>query len=330
MSTAPLHLVTGGTGFLGSALVRRLAGAGHPVRVLDNNWRGLPSRLRDIDDRIELIDADIRDAEVVHRAVDGAETVWHLAGVNGTGHFYTHPDLVLDVGVRGTLNLLDALKNGARNLFFASSSEVYQSPVTIPTDETASLVIPDVLNPRYSYAGAKLIGELMALHQSNSQSRRIVIFRPHNVYGPDMGGQHVIPEFALRMMQLCGSPRGAVDFPIEGTGRETRAFTYIDDFIDGLMLLLECAESRSIYNVGTDEETEIATLAREIASCFGREIRIIPGSLRAGSAPRRCPDISRLRKLGFAPRVSLHDGLQTTVRWYRDNIDGYRSARRVA
>jgi nucleoside-diphosphate-sugar epimerase len=327
-----LTLVTGGTGFLGSALVHRLVSAGQRVRVLDNNWRGRASRLAAIEDQIELVQADIRDAAAVRSAIDGVDSVWHLASVNGTEHFYSHPDLVLDVGVRGMLNLVDALAGGAvSELFVASSSEVYQLPPSIPTGETTPLSIPDVNNPRYSYAGAKLITEMFALHSAAKHVKRVVVFRPHNVYGPDMGTEHVIPSFALRIAgRATAPPDREIDFPIEGTGLETRAFIYIDDFIDALICLRERGTHRTIYHVGTDQETEIASIAHRVAAAMGRRIRMMSGELKAGSVSRRCPDVSRLRRLGFVPRVSLDEGIAKTVRWYCDNVDGHRNARRVA
>lgn len=331
MSKARTYLVTGGTGFLGSALVRRLVREGNRVRVLDNNWRGLESRLNDIRQDVEMIQGDIRDATAVRSAVEGVQSVFHLASVNGTEHFYSQPRLVLDVGVRGMINVLDAVADrGIEDLFLASSSEVYQDAGAAPTAESVPATIPDVSNPRYTYAGAKLISELMALHWAAGQVGRVVVFRPHNVYGPDMGTEHVIPQFVLRMADLCRRQSGTVSFPIEGTGRETRSFVYVDDFIDGLMCLRDHGRDRSIYHVGADVETDIASLAREVARCFECDIRIVPGALRDGSVARRCPDISALRRLGFSPRVSLAEGLATTVRWYRDNLDGHHNARRVA
>ena len=332
MSQAHRYLVTGGTGFLGSALVRRLVRDGHAVRVIDNNWRGLASRLSDVRDKVELIEGDIRDASAVTRACDGVTHVCHLASVNGTEHFYAHPDLVLDVGVRGMINVVDAAgAKGARNLFLASSSEVYQSPQTIPTDESVPMLIPDVLNPRFSYAGAKMISELMALHWAAKHIGRVVVFRPHNVYGPDMGTEHVIPQFALRMHELVRRvPKGPINFPIEGTGAETRAFTHVDDAVEAIVCLIARGKHREIYHVGVDVETDVAQIAREVARHFAREIVVVPGTLKSGGASRRCPDIAKLRALGFTPRVALSKGLEQTVRWYRDNLDGRGGARRVA
>jgi UDP-glucose 4-epimerase len=191
-------LVTGGSGFLGSALVRRLVQEGARVRVLDNHWRGRPRRLADVADHIELVTGDIRDAECVGRAMEGIDCVAHLGAINGTRYFYEEPELVIDVAIRGTLNVIDACRrHGVRDLVVASSSEAYQSPELIPTPENVPLVVPDILNPRYSYGGSKLAAELIAFNYGRTGFDRVVVFRPHNVYGPDMGFEHVIPELTV-------------------------------------------------------------------------------------------------------------------------------------
>src|SRR6185295_17443274 len=196
-------LVTGGSGFVGSGLVKALVKAGHGVRVLDDNSRGCPRRLAGVAKDIEFIAGDIRDAARVEKATVGMDEVHHLAFVNGTEFFYSQPDLVLDVGVRGMVNVIDACrKHGIGTLVLASSSEVYQTPPKVPTAENAPLSIPDPLNPRYSYGGGKLISELMAINYGRKFFERVLIFRPHNIYGPDMGWEHVIPQFALRVKKL--------------------------------------------------------------------------------------------------------------------------------
>jgi len=317
------YLVTGGTGFLGSALVRRLVQQGHSVRVLDNNYRGRISRLDDVQDRIEFVEADIRDASAVDRAVEGIDVVVHLAFINGTRWFYSHPELVLDVGVRGMLNVLDAcMKRGVGELVLASSSEVYQTPPRVPTDETVPLTIPDPHNPRYSYASGKLISEMLAINFGRKHFRRVVIFRPHNVYGPDMGFEHVIPQFVLRAKRLCSQqpdPSRPLVFPIQGTGRQRRAFIFIDDFIDGLSLVMERGEHLGIYHIGTDEEVSISRVAKMVGRYFKRKVIIQPGPPAEGGTLRRCPDIARIRALGFRPRYSLARGLVIAARWYDEN-----------
>jgi len=146
-----------------------------------------------------------------------------------------------------------------------------------------------------------------------------VIFRPHNVYGPDMGWEHVIPQFAVRMDELCKDTQGPVVFPIQGTGAETRSFVFIDDMIAGLLKVIEKGEHMGIYHVGTDDETSIRELAEQTASFFGREIRIAPGALQPGGTLRRCPNIRKLRQLGYEPVVSLKQGLAATIPWYIQN-----------
>lgn len=315
------YLVTGGSGFIGSAVVRRLVADGFRVRVLDNNFRGSTSRLADLGGEVEFIDADIRDAEAVAKALKGVDGVYHLAFVNGTEFFYSQPDLVLDVGVRGMINVIDGcVKHGVGELMVASSSEVYQTPPIVPTDETVPLSVPDPLNPRYSYAGGKIISELMALNHGRQQFDRVIIFRPHNVYGPDMGWEHVLPQFVARMKKLCDeSDGGPIKFPIQGSGGETRAFNFIEDFVDGLMVLREKGAHLGIYHIGTNEEVSIAGVAALVGEFYGRDVEIVPSEVRQGSVTRRCPDISKLAALGYRPRHALADGLLVLARWYDAN-----------
>jgi nucleoside-diphosphate-sugar epimerase len=317
-----LYLVTGASGFIGSALVRALLKNGNDVRALDNESRGSRHRLRDVESQIQWIEGDVRVASTVARAVQGVDAVCHLAAINGTEFFYTRPELVLEVAVKGMVNVLDAcIAHGVGELFVASSSEVYQTPGRVPTDETVALSIPDPLNPRYSYGGGKIISELLALNYGRNRLRRVVIFRQHNVYGPDMGWEHVIPQLALRMHELCQQTERTVILPIEGTGEETRAFVFIDDLIAGLGKVMEKGEHLGIYNIGTEEEMSIKQLAEEIARYFGRDVRIAPGKLKPGGTLRRCPDIGRLRALGYKPQVSIKQGLAATIPWYLNNAD---------
>jgi len=315
------YLVTGGAGFLGSACVRRLVKEGHTVRVLDNHLRGRPRRLRDVADDIEMIKGDVRDAAVVHNAVAGVDEVLHLAFLNGTEFFYQYPELILDIGIRGMLNVLDACRSEqVGRLVLASSSETYQQPPRIPTTENVPLVVPDVLNARYSYGGGKLICELMAVNWGRTGFERVTIFRPHNIYGPDMGWEHVIPQFCLRFLDLIDvSPTGRLPFEVKGNGAQTRAFCHIDDFTDGLMCLLAHGQHLGVYNIGNPEEVSIAEVARRIGVFFQREIEIRQTEAFAGETLRRCPDISKLRALGYNPRMSLDQGLTETTAWYADN-----------
>ena len=315
-------LVTGGSGFIGAALTIALVKSGARVRVFDDNSRGAPRRLKEVEHDIEFIGGDVRDAGAVDAAVRGVDEVHHLAFVNGTEFFYSAPDLVLDVGVKGIMNVIDACRrHRVRTLVLASSSEVYQTPPRVPTDETVPLVVPDPHNPRYSYGGGKIISEIMAINYGRRHFDRVLIFRPHNIYGPDMGFEHVIPQFVLRMKKASEQGvRGAtIAFPIQGSGTETRSFCHVSDLVRGVMTMREHGEHLGIYHVGTTEEISIAELAHRIAAGMGLNIELVPASTLPGSTARRCPDISKLAKLGYRPRVLLDEGLPPTIRWYSDN-----------
>ena len=316
------YLVTGGTGFIGSSLVRRLVKEGHQVRVLDDFSRGADRRLEDIAKKIEIIRGDIRDTAVVSQAAQGVDSVCHLAFINGTEFFYSKPDLVLEVGVKGMMNVLDACQiHQVSELILASSSEVYQSPPVVPTDETAPLTVPDPMNPRYSYAAGKIISEMLAINYGRKRIPRVVIFRPHNVYGPDMGWEHVLPEFALRMKEAVKKyPTGAAEFGILGTGKETRSFIFIDDFTDGLRLVMEKGEHLGIYHIGTREEISIQEAAEAVGRCFGRSLTVVSAkNAPLGGTVRRCPDIKKIEALGFRAKVNFENGLRSTVEWYDQN-----------
>lgn len=312
-------LVTGGTGFLGSGLVRGLLRAGAIVRSLDDDSRGAKSRLDDVEGRVEIVTGDVRDPAAVARAVRGVDSVCHLAYLNGTEYFYSKPELVLEIGVKGMINVLDAcIAEGVKDLVLASSSEVYQTPPRVPTDENVPLSVPDVSNPRYSYGGGKIISELLALNYGRKHFERVAIFRPHNAYGPDMGREHVIPQLSMRLADLADKqPVGKIALPIQGTGEETRSFVFIDDMVDGMIAVAERGEHLGIYHLGTTEEVTIRDLAIGIGRALGREVEIAKGELQPGGTPRRCPDITRARQIGYEPRVSLAAGLEKTVGWYR-------------
>lgn len=316
------YLVTGGGGFLGSNLTRALVSRGDFVRCLDNEWRGSCTRIKDL--AVDVIFGDVRDFDSVDEAVKGIDSVIHLAYINGTDHFYKQPELVLDVAVKGITNIIDAcVQHRVSELIVASSSEAYQTPSIIPTPESVPLSIPDPLNPRFSYGGGKIITELMTLNYGRAHFKRAIVLRPHNLYGPDMGTEHVIPQLALRMQKLLvdrevlQNESSPIRLPIQGTGLETRSFIYISDAVDAILRIIDCGDHLNIYNIGSEEEVAIEFLAKEIGRFYGQTIDILPLKLQSGSCLRRCPNISKLVGLGYKQRVSLKEGLEKTLNWYK-------------
>ena len=150
-------LVTGGTGFIGSNICKLLLEKNYNVKIFDNNSRGNLNKIKKIKKKIKFIKGDIRDREPLIRASKNTDAIIHLAYINGTKYFYTKPVLTLDIAMKGIINVIDlCIKNRIRELYLASSSEVYQTPDKIPTDESEPLRIPDIFNPRYSYGGGKI------------------------------------------------------------------------------------------------------------------------------------------------------------------------------
>jgi len=315
-------LVTGGTGFIGSALTKKLVDSGCNVRVFDNNLRGKVSRLDGYYDRVDFINGDVTNYDEVLHATRDIDTVFHLAFINGTNNFYNYPEKVLEVGVKGALTTLDAaIELNVKNYIVTSSSEVYQHPINIPTTEDERIIIPDIMNPRFSYSGGKIITELLTIHYAAKTNLNTIIFRPHNFIGPDMGAGHVIPQFVLRMKDLSDNfKKSSIDFPIQGTGEETRSFCYIDDAIESLLIASIKGNKGEIYHGGTEEEVSIRDLALQIADILGLKINIIEGDLLEGGTKRRCPSIYKLEKLGFSPKHSLKDALKKTVEWYKNQV----------
>jgi len=310
-------LVTGGTGFIGSFLVEHLSKGGDEIVVFDNNFRGKASNIANLKS-VKLIEGDVRKREDVDKVMGGVDVVYHLAAINGTKYFYEMPEKVLEVNVKGLINVLEsAIEHGVEKFIFTSSSEVYNQPEHVPTTEKERIMIPDITNPRFSYAGSKIIGELFCINYGRKNKIKPIIVRYHNIYGPKMGHEHVIPEFIARMRKLSEKSK-KIKFPIEGTGEETRAFCFVTDAVEATIIAAENGEKNEIYNIGNNTtQTKIRDLAFMIAEILGIEITIETGKAKAGGTAARCPDIEKIKKLGYMPKVGLKEGLKKTIEWYK-------------
>ena len=298
-------LITGGTGFIGSNICKLLIKKKYNVVIFDNNSRGSIKKIKNLKKKIKFIKGDIRNKESLNKAVKKVDAVIHLAYVNGTKYFYSKPVLVLDIAIKGMINIIDlCIRNNVKELYLASSSEVYQTPNKIPTDEDESLKIPNIFNPRYSYGGGKILSELMGIHYGKKYFKKLIIFRPHNVYGRNMGNEHVIPEFINRFKSLKGKK-----FKIQGSGNEIRSFIYIEDFISAFNFILNKGKHLNIYNIGTNERIKIKNLAYKLSKIFKKKIIFNKTSLAKGGTKIRVPNIKKIRKLGFRPKINLNRGL---------------------
>jgi len=303
------YLVTGGTGFIGSNISKLLVNKGHNVIIFDNNSRGSIKKIKNFKKKIKFIKGDIRNRRLLNRALRKADAVIHLAYVNGTKYFYSKPVLILDIAIKGILNIIEGcIENKVKELYLASSSEVYQTPVKIPTDEKESLKIPNIFNPRYSYGGGKIITELMGVHYGKKYFKKLIIFRPHNVYGQNMGQEHVIPQFINRFKSLKGK-----NFKIQGSGNEIRSFIYIEDFLNAFELILRRGKHLNVYNIGTNEKIKIKDLAYKLSKIFKKKIILKNTPLAKGGTKIRVPNIRKIKKLGFKYKFYLDKGLRKTL-----------------
>jgi UDP-glucose 4-epimerase/UDP-glucuronate decarboxylase len=241
-----------------------------------------------------------------------------LAAVVGVRNVEADPARVIRVNTLATLHLLEWLTPRTGILFFASTSETYAGgvmtgTVPVPTPEDVPLTIPDIAAPRFAYAASKILGEAMALHASRAKNLHVVVGRFHNIYGPRMGADHVIPELCLRAL------RREDPFPLYGRGQR-RAFCHVADAVEAITRLMATESSwRQIVNVGNDtEETAVEDLMALVLRMARFSPRIDDRPAPHGSVVRRCPDLTRLRALtGYAPKVSLEAGVEETFAWYR-------------
>lgn len=313
-------LITGGGGFIGAHLARRLVDEDWQVQLVDNLSRGV--RDADLEELVarpgvELLEADLRDPAAVDALGGPYDAVVHLAAIVGVANVLDAPYRVLDENVAMTANLLAlaAAQPEPPRFLFASTSEVYAGTLAafgleIPTPETAPLTVPDPGSPRTSYMLSKIYGEALCHHAGVP----FTVIRPHNVYGPRMGMSHVIPELLKRAR---ATPEGGELEVFSMAHRRT--FCFVDDavaVIAGALASPECAGE--VLNVGTQEpEVTIEELARVVVATTGRDLRLTPGPTHPGSPERRAPDTSKADRLtGHADRIDLATGVQRTFEWY--------------
>ncbi|MEO1973223.1 MAG: NAD-dependent epimerase/dehydratase family protein [Pirellulaceae bacterium] len=316
-------LITGGAGFVGFHLAQNLlADEATDVALADNFVRGRQDedfdRLR-ADSRVRIITGDICEPSFYSQLAGQAfDEVYHLAAIIGVKNVLERPRDVIRVNGMGTLALLDwFVESDSGKLLFSSTSEAYAwtrsfYDLPIPTPEDVPLALTDLKNPRASYAGSKIFGELAVNHYCQQFDKPFAIVRYHNVYGPRMGFEHVIPELFQR--SLSGEDPLVVFSP-----HHQRAFCYVDDAIRATVAAMRDPRGDNLtINVGNDEEEiEIGDLARRILARVRPGGTIEPREAANDPISRRCPDISLAReRLDFQPQVSLDDGLDRTLAWY--------------
>jgi dTDP-glucose 4,6-dehydratase len=309
----PRTVVAGGAGFIGSHVCERLLAEGHEIVCLDNFTTGCPENVSHLrDSRFELIKHDITKRIEIEGPVD---YVLHLASPASPVDFLNMPIQTLKVGSLGTHNALGLARAKGARFLLASTSEVYGDPDIHPQPES----YPGKVNPiglRSVYDESKRFAEAitMAYHRFHRLDTRIA--RIFNTYGPRMrlSDGRVVPNF-------IGQALRGVPLTVYGDGRQTRSFCYVDDLVEGLWRLLN-SDVDTPVNIGTPFEHTIEEFARLIIRLVASDSEIIYKPLLTEDDPRaRRPDTTKAETLlGWTPRVSLEQGLQRTIEWFRSRL----------
>lgn len=316
-------IVTGGGGFIGYHLAEHLSRqADTQVTIIDNHSRGaVDDMFAELTSRPNVIalNEDMTQKNFYGKLSGRYDEIYHLAAVNGTKNFYEHPYEVLRVNLLSLINILEwCTPDNCGAFLFSSSSETYAGTINrfaeefIPSREDIPLTVDNVMNPRWSYGGSKIAGELLTINYCRSRGVPFKIIRYHNVYGVRMGFDHVLPEFFRRVHDKVNP------FPIFG-GQETRAFCAVEDAVratEAVMLSDKCNGEIVHIGNGTQEikMLDLLALVFDVAN-FHPAVEICPAP--AGSVMRRCPDTSKLKSLtGFEARITLAQALPKMYHWY--------------
>lgn len=302
-------LITGGAGFLGSHLCERLLKEGHDVLCVDNFFSGSKENVRHLlaNPYFELIRHDI-----IHPLFVEVDEIYHLACPASPIHYQYNAIKTVKTNVLGTINMLGLAKRVKARILLASSSEIYGDPQVHPQEEEYwGYVNP--IGLRSCYDEGKRVAEtlMMDYHRQNKVDTRIA--RIFNTYGPRMAinDGRVISNFIVQALQ--NKP-----LTVYGEGQQTRAFCYVSDIIEGLVRLMNTENYYQPVNLGNPEEIKIIDLAKKIIELTGSSSSISYRPLPADDPIRRCPDISRARKvLDWQPTVGLEEGLETTIQYFQ-------------
>jgi UDP-glucuronate decarboxylase len=317
LAVAERVLVTGGAGFVGLHLARRLLRDGADVTLLDDFSRGrMDGELAELSPYVELVTHDLAAPVPPDRLRPGFDAVYHLAAVVGVRRANEDPARVLGVNLRAVLGLLDwCRRHPPGAVFLSSTSEVADGAgrlglAPFPMPESAPFVLPDPFAPRASYALSKVVAETLLWRYAGDFRARIG--RYHNIYGPRMGDDHVIPQFAARALA------GADPFPVYGA-TQSRAFCYVADAVEATVALTRLPSPEPIVaNIGNDrEEIRIDELVERVVRLAGYAPAVEVFAPPTGSPERRLPDLTALRAAtGYEPKVDLDTGLRATFDWY--------------
>lgn len=297
-------LVTGGAGFIGSHTVELLMSEGYEVYVLDNFHSGKISNLSSVLGKVTLYAGDMRDDELVKKAVRDADYIIHLAAIVSVDEALRNPVEAFNVNALATTKLLEFARIfDTEKIVYASSSAVYGEPVNIPISETHAT------NPINPYGASKLSGEALMRSYNTTYGTKTISLRYFNVYGPRM-----IPgPYAGVISKFIEAAKNGKPLMIYGDGNQTRDFVYVLDVAKANLIALKSNET-GVFNIGTGKETKIIDLAKLIIDLTESNSGIIFTDPRPGDIYRSVADITKAKRyLNWEPNISLKDGLRRII-----------------
>jgi len=310
-------LITGGAGFIGLALAKKLVKKNF-VDLIDNFSRGKKDEdfFRILKNKnVNFINHNLNNELHLEKQYD---VIFHLAAIVGVENVSSDPFKVLTYNHKFLENIIKFSKNQKRlkKFFFFSTSEIYAGSIfskliKFPTPESQTITLPNLADKRSTYLLSKIYGESLCMHSGLP----VVIVRPHNIYGPRMGFDHVIPQLAYKFLY---ENKVKIFNP-----SHKRTFCYIDDFIESLILLMKKKRlTHNIFNIGNPfEEIKIIDLAKKIMKYTKSNKKLYLVSLKNSSPIKRIPDIKRLKKeTRFKNKINLDLGLIKTIEWYKKNF----------
>jgi NAD dependent epimerase/dehydratase len=264
---------------------------------------------------VELLPGDVRDPERVAGAVEGCEVVFHLAALIGIPYSYVAPDSYVQVNVGGTVNVANAcLRHGVSRLVHTSTSETYGTALVAPIPESHPM------QPQSPYSASKIGADMMALSYRHAFELPVAVARPFNTYGPRQSTRAVIPTILAQLH------RGATELHLGATS-PTRDFNYVEDTVSGFLAVAGCDRALGeVVNIGSGREISIGDLVRLLVELTGTQAEIVTDEDRlrpaASEVERLLCDNTRIREwTGWAPEVSLEEGLRRTSDWVRENLE---------
>jgi len=309
-------LITGGAGFIGSAIAKKLMDRGDQVVLIDNFNDYYDPSLKEArikkflkGYKFKLYRGDIRDEKLTEKIfkTEKIDKVIHLAAMAGVRYAIEHPLLYADVNILGTTNLLNlSAKYKIKNFIYASSSSVYGNNKKQPFCETDNVDTP--ISP---YAASKKATELMAHVFSHIYGLKTTGLRFFTVYGP--WGRPDMALFKFTKNTLAGKP-----IEVYNRGKMSRNFTYIDDIVSGTITVLDANLDYGVMNIGGDREEKLLRYIEVLEDCLGKKAKKKLLPMQPGDVPATVADIKKLRKLGWAPSTRIEEGIKNFVAWYKE------------